>query len=110
MTNLASVPSAPEAPPAPLNVPTPTAMPGTATSGLADSINTAIKSAPELAHSPGLAVGIATSGGDTAQRAQAVARGANEVALGQAHQNVEKLAWQRPQPVRSCERVVDGHW
>jgi hypothetical protein len=67
-------------------------MPGTATSGLADSINTAIKSAPELAHSPGLAVGIATSGGDTAQRAQAVARGANEVALGQAHQNVEKAA------------------
>lgn len=84
-------------PPAPLNLPTPTAVSSDSTAGLtnsvngpglADSINTAVKAAPELAHSPGLAVGVAGSGGDTAQRAQAVAHAANQVALDKAIQEI----------------------
>lgn len=55
---------------------------------IADAINATVKSAPELAQSPGLAVGIASSGGDTPARAQAVARGTNAITDATAKQNV----------------------
>lgn len=55
---------------------------------IADAINATVKSAPELGQSPGLAVGIASSGGDTPARAQAVARGTNAITDATAKQNV----------------------
>ena len=55
---------------------------------VSDSLNAVLKSAPELGNSPGLAVGIATSGGDPAARSQAVARGTNAIADASARQNV----------------------
>lgn len=94
MSDTSTNPAAPTTttPSAPLDVPTPTATSGNSTGGLADSINTAVKSAPELAKSPGLAVGAATADGDTGQNAQAVAHAANTVALGTARRAVEKSA------------------
>jgi hypothetical protein len=63
---------------------TSTSLPGQ--SSIADSINAAVKSAPELGQSPGLAIGVATSGGDTPSRAQAVARGVNAITNATAKQ------------------------
>lgn len=64
------------------------AAPAIAAPSIADAINTTVKSAPELSQSPSLAVGIATSGGDTAGRAQGVARGVNAITDSTAKQNV----------------------
>jgi hypothetical protein len=66
---------------------TSTSLPGQ--SSIADSINAAVKSAPELGQSPGLTIGVATSGGDTPGRAQAVARGVNAITDATAKQNVQ---------------------
>lgn len=58
----------------------------------ADSLNSVLKSAPELGSSPGLAVGVASAGGDTAGNAQAVARTTNAVSDSHAAGAVEKSA------------------
>lgn len=57
---------------------------------LGDSLNTVLKTAPELGTSPGLAVGVAQSGGDTQTRAQAVARGANAISDSTAKDRVSQ--------------------
>lgn len=54
----------------------------------ADSLNSVLKSAPELGQSPGLAVGVANAGGDTSGNAQGIARGTNAIADANAKQNV----------------------
>ena len=60
--------------------PTPAATPptpsGTAPVNLNDALTSVVNNAPELAASPGLAVGVASSGGDPVVRAQSVARAA----------------------------------
>ena len=55
---------------------------------LADNINAAAKSAPELAKSPGLTVGVAQAGGDVSGNAQAIARSTNAISDSNAHANV----------------------
>ena len=65
------VPAAPTATPPP----TPNGLPAQPAS-LSDSLNKTLYNAPELASSPGLAVGVATSGGDPTLRAPVIARAA----------------------------------
>src|ERR1035437_6142872 len=55
---------------------------------LGDSVSTVTTTAPELAQSPGLVVGVATSGGDTVGRSQAIARGAGAISNANAHNRV----------------------
>jgi hypothetical protein len=59
---------------------------------LEDSLNAVLKSAPSLGESPGLAVGVAASGGDVAGRAQATARLANGVTDSAAKDVVNQSA------------------
>lgn len=55
---------------------------------IGDSVSAVTTTAPELSQSPGLVVGIASSGGDTTGRAQAVARGANAISSNNAQTRV----------------------
>lgn len=70
MTDSATQPT-----PATMPAPMPTPPPQTP-SALADSLNKTLYNAPELGASPGLAVGVATSGGDPTLRAPVIARAA----------------------------------
>lgn len=58
----------------------------------ADTLNSVLKSAPELGASPGLSVGISQAGGDAAGNAQAVARGTNAITDKQAFDSVSPHA------------------
>lgn len=58
----------------------------------ADSLNAVLKSAPELGNSPGLAVGIASAGGDTSGNAQAIARTTNAISDSHAAAAVQQSA------------------
>jgi len=55
---------------------------------LGDSVSAVTTTAPELTQSPGLVVGLATSGGDTVGRSQAVARGVSAISASNAHNTV----------------------
>ena len=55
---------------------------------LGSSVSAVSTSAPELTQSPGLVVGVASSGGDTTARAQAVARGTGAIANSNAQDRV----------------------
>ena len=52
------------------------------------SLSSALRAAPELGASPGLSVGVATSGGDVQARAQSVAHATNVIADTRAHTTV----------------------
>ena len=55
---------------------------------LGSSVSAVTTTTPELSQSPGLVVGIASSGGDTVGRSQAIARGAGAIANSNAHNTV----------------------
>ena len=59
---------------------------------VANNLKSVVKSAPELANSPGLAVGVAASGGDPTARAQAVAHATNTISDSNATQSVSNSA------------------
>ena len=53
------------------------------------AISAVVNTAPELKQSPGLAMGVATSGGDVEARAQAVAHATNTISASNAHTAVQ---------------------
>ena len=59
---------------------------------VANNIKSVVKAAPELANSPGLAVGVAASGGDSTGRAQAVAHATNTISDSNAQKAVSASA------------------
>lgn len=59
---------------------------------LASNLQATLTSAPELAKSPGLAVGVASSGQTPALTAQSVAHATNTISVSNAHQTVDQSA------------------
>jgi hypothetical protein len=59
--------------------------PGAPPTNVAGALNSVLKAAPEMGSSPGLAVGVASSGGDRTGRAQAVGHATNTISDSNAH-------------------------
>lgn len=67
---------------------TPLSGAGADPSGLSNNLNTVLNTAPELGKSPGLSVGVATTGGDVQGNSQALARGTQAISDSTAHASV----------------------
>lgn len=68
------------------------ANPVLSTPTLEDNLNAVMKTAPIIGTSPGLAVGVASSGGNTQARAQSLGRGVQAMSDSRAHQRVQDSA------------------